>query len=884
MKKIYFITLVFPFILLNCLKAKRSPFDVSKPSPGLVGTITAIMNGSFSSTSPNATTSPTSTTTTPSSLLPSVTSTSPADASTGITANTPVIITFNMTMDKTSITTNSDDTTCSGSVQISFDNFVTCVKMRSSITTTDNKTFTLTSNPTMGTFATHKIKVTTTAKSDASVKLATDYSHATGFTTSTPCTVYDAATCPIPFSTAATMTGSLGNGGMVIPIESGAAKGKIFVVLGNSTTTNIFNPDTGLFSVGPNTTATVNTNGVPTYFSINSGVHAGKYLFTHGPITTTSIFDPVTNTMISGPNLTTNAGLGSNAFQINSGSNSGKTLLILSGVTTNLYDPTTNTFSIGPNLTSTLGNASHSIGINSGLHNGKTLIVYAGGVVDTSLYDPSSNTFSVGPNLTTNAWGGAFSFSLSTGIQSGNIFTVIGNETSFSNIYNSASGTFAAGPTIPGLPVGKNTPDVGTHSIMITSGVNAGKLWLLSGVSNSYTYSTSAFYDLNSNSFSVGPNLITILAGNSKTIYIESGIYSGKYMTFYAGTTSKFTSLYDPIKNAIDPSSILPSSAGNGINKVLLTSGSNSGKMLVINGGNNTSSLFDFASGTFSPGPNLTGVMGRSPGIFTISGGSQDGKTLVVHGGGLTTTSLYDPSSNTFSAGPALSAAANNVISECIFKVPSGAQAGKYLIIHGNVSQSTSLYDPSNNTIAAGPITGAIIGLGATCFPIISGTHSGKFLVVQGFAGTGTRMYDPATNTFGAGPALTMNTTNGTFSMPITNGANNGKTLIIVGTGTTTNLYDPMTHTFSIGPNLSGSASSISPSSYLLLTNGTNKDKYLVMHDTTSSIYDPNTNTISAGLALPNGGSLAFNINSGLFNQGVLLITGSGNLTNVVYP
>lgn len=788
-----------------------------------------------------------------------------------------------MTMDKTSITTNSDDTTCSGSVQISFDNFVTCVKMRSSITTTDNKTFALTSNPTMGTFATHKIKVTTTAKSDASVKLATDYSHATGFTTSTPCTVYDAATCPIPFSTAATMTGSLGNGGMVIPIESGAAKGKIFVVLGNSTTTNIFNPDTGLFSVGPNTTATVNTNGVPTYFSINSGVHAGKYLFTHGPITTTSIFDPVTNTMISGPNLTTNAGLGSNAFQVNSGSNSGKTLLILSGVTTNLYDPTTNTFSIGPNLTSTLGNASHSIGINSGLHNGKTLIVYAGGVVDTSLYDPSSNTFSVGPNLTTNAWGGAFSFSLSTGIQSGNIFTVIGNETSFSNIYNSASGTFAAGPTIPGLPVGKNTPDVGTHIIMITSGVNAGKLWLLSGVSNSYTYSTSAFYDLNSNSFSVGPNLITILAGNSKTIYIESGIYSGKYMTFYAGSNAKFTSLYDPIKNAIDPSSILPSSAGNGINKVLLTSGSNAGKMLIINGGSNATSIFDFASGTFSSGATLTGVMGRSPGIFTISGGSQDGKTLVVHGGGLTTTSLYDPSSNTFSAGPALSAATNNIISECIFKVPSGPQVGKYLIILSGVSQNTSLYDPSNNTIAAGPATGALMGPNSvTCFPISSGANAGKFIATQGAITptTATRIYDPATNTFAAGPNLATNIAAGSFAIPITIGTNSGKVLLFIG-GTTTNLYDPATHTFSVGPNLSASATG---GAYLLLTVGANKDKYWILHGNTSSIYDPNTNSITAGVALPDGGTMAFNVTSGLFNQGVLVVTGSGNLTSILYP
>lgn len=864
-----FIIVFFFLTFSHCLKAKRSPFDVSKPSPSLMGVIANILgrgqNASAGST------------------FPSVTSTSPADSATGVIANTSVQITFNMAMDKTSITTNTDDTTCSGTVQISFDNFSTCVKMRSSITTTDNKTFTLSANPTMGTFATHKIRVTTGAMNDTKTKLEKDFSHATGFTTSTPCTVYDATTCPIPFSTAATMTGSLGNGGMVIPIESGAAKGKIFVVLGNGVITNIFDPETGLFSVGPNTTATVNTNGVPTYFSVNSGVHAGKYLFTHGPITTTSIFDPVTNTMISGPNLTTNAGLGSNAFQINSGSNSGKTLLVLSGVTTNLYDPTTNTFSIGPNLTSTLGNASHSIGINSGLHNGKTLIVYAGGVVDTSLYDPSSNTFSVGPNLTTNAWGGAFSFSLSTGIQSGNIFTVLGNGTNISNIYNSTSGTFSAGPTILGLPVGSSTPDMGTHSIMITSGINSGKLWLLSGVPSGNN-STSSFYDLNSNSFSTGPTLISSLVGKSKTVYIDSGIYSGKYITFYAGMNVKFTSLYDPIKNAIDPSSILPSSAGNGIHRVLLTTGSNSGKMLVINGGNNTSSLFDFTSGTFSLGPNLTGVMGRSPGIFTISGGSQDGKIFVVHGGGIATTSIYDPVANSFSAGPALSAAANNITSECIFRVPSGAQAGKYLIIHGNTAQTTSLYDPSNNTISAGPSTGANMGInGVTCFPITSGANAGKFIATQGLLSvTATRMYDPGTNTFGAGPSLSSNITAGAFAMPITTGANAGKTLIIIGSGTTTNLYDPTTHTFSVGPNLSASATG---GAYLALTVGTNKDKYLIMHGTTTSTYDPNTNTISSGVAIADGGILAFNITSGLFNQGVLVITGGGgNLTNVVYP
>jgi hypothetical protein len=583
--------------------------------------------------------------------------------------------------------------------------------------------------------------------------------------------------------------------------------------------------------------------------------------------------------MQAGPNLTDGTVNWIHAFQISSGVNAGKTLLVSNAAaTTNIYDPSTNLFFVGPSMlpaTPSPNSSSHNITISSGANSGKTLVVYAGGSGNTSVYDPTANSFSSGASLTPVPWYGSNSFVIPSGAQSGNILITRGNTSTNTFIFNTSNLTVSAGPTLPSVI--DNGADSGTHSIPISSGVNQGKIWLIHATAN--PPSTSSFYDPSTNSFSSGPTMITLARFNSKTVYIDSGIYSGKYMTFYGG--AQFTSLYDPIKNAIDPSSILPSSAGNGIHKILLTAGSNSGKMLIINGGNNTSSLFDFASGTFAVGPNLTGVMGRSPGIFTISGGSQDGKTFVVHGGGLTTTSLYDPSVNTFSAGPALSASANNITSECIFKVPSGTQAGKHLIIHGNVSPSTSLYDPSNNTISAGPVTGTAIGIGATCFPITSGTHSGKFLLVQGLAATGTRMYDPATNTFGAGPALTMNTTNGTFAMPITSGTNSGKTLIIIGSGTTTNLYDPTTHTFSVGPNLS---SSTTGGAYLLLTVGQNKDKYWIIHGPTSSIYDPNTNTISAGLAIANGGILAFNITSGLFNQGVLLVTGSGNLTKVLYP
>ena len=861
-----FIIVFFFLTFSHCLKAKRSPFDVSKPSPSLMGVIANILgrgqNASAGST------------------LPSVTSTSPADSATGVIANTSVQITFNMAMDKTSITTNTDDTTCSGTVQISFDNFSTCVKMRSSITTTDNKTFTLSANPTMGTFATHKIRVTTGAMNETKTKLEKDFSHSTGFTTSTPCTVYNAVTCPIPFSTAATMTFSLGNGSLVIPIESGAAKGKILVLQGTGTAnTNLYNPETGNFSNGPNLPSAIANTDSGTAFTIKSGSNIDKVLIIHSASNISSLYDPVLNTMQVGPNLTASL-LWSQNFLVTTGVNSGKVIILSQSTTTNIYDPSTNTFSMGNNLNNPISNnGSNVLSITSGANSGKTFIVTANNNPASEIYNFSvDGQYGLGPTFSANPFYGSHSFLIPSGAQNGNILIARGNSSTDTFILNTTSLTLAAGPSLPSVI--DPPADRGSHSILISSGTNQGNVWLLHGGNNT---STSSFYNPAANTFSSGPTMASPLRLNSKTVYIETGIYAGKYMTFY-GSNVKFTSLYDPIKNAIDPSSILPSPIGSGINKVLLTTGSNAGKMLIINGGSNSTSVFDYTSGTFSSGASLTGVMGKSPGLFTISGGSQDGKIFVVHGGGLTTTSLYDPVSNAFSAGPALSAAANNINSECIFKVPSGAQAGKYLIIHGNVSQSTSLYDPSNNTNAAGPLTGAVIGLGASCFPITSGTHSGKFLVLQGFAGTGTRMYDPATNTFGVGPALTMNTTNGTFAMPITNGANNGKALIIIGTGTATNLYDPTTHTFSVGPNLSGSASNISPSSHLLLMYGTNKDKYLVMHDTTSSIYDPNTNTISAGLAIPNGGSLAFNITSGLFNQGVLLVTGSGNLTSILYP
>ena len=61
------------------------------------------------------------------STQPTVTSVSPTDNSTGNAVTTSVALTFSEAMTTSSITTNTSNTSCSGSFQLSSDNFTTCI-------------------------------------------------------------------------------------------------------------------------------------------------------------------------------------------------------------------------------------------------------------------------------------------------------------------------------------------------------------------------------------------------------------------------------------------------------------------------------------------------------------------------------------------------------------------------------------------------------------------------------------------------------------------------------------------------------------------------------------------------------------------------------------
>jgi hypothetical protein len=102
--------------------------------------------------------------------------------------NTTITVTFNEPMDKTSLTTNTLNRVCSGSIQVSDNSstfFSSCVRMTSaSPASSDNETFTLTPSAALSNSTTYKIRVTTGAKDPSGNTMESDNTTGNGFITS----------------------------------------------------------------------------------------------------------------------------------------------------------------------------------------------------------------------------------------------------------------------------------------------------------------------------------------------------------------------------------------------------------------------------------------------------------------------------------------------------------------------------------------------------------------------------------------------------------------------------------------------------------------------------------------------------------------------------
>ena len=111
----------------------------------------------------------------------SVSTTADNQSSVSITDN--ITVTFSEAMDNTSVTTNTDNTSCSGTLRLSSDNFSSCVQMSSApASSTDNMTFTLDPYGYLTVSTTFLTRVTTGVKDTAGNAMISQYETSSGFT------------------------------------------------------------------------------------------------------------------------------------------------------------------------------------------------------------------------------------------------------------------------------------------------------------------------------------------------------------------------------------------------------------------------------------------------------------------------------------------------------------------------------------------------------------------------------------------------------------------------------------------------------------------------------------------------------------------------------
>jgi hypothetical protein len=119
------------------------------------------------------------------SLAPTVTATSPADGATPIAGNT-LSVTFSEAMNPSSLTVIATAGVCMGAVQVSLDNFASCIAFSGTSMSPDNMTLTMTAAPGLLVNRSYKIRVTTAATGANGLSLQSEFTQANGFTTTSP--------------------------------------------------------------------------------------------------------------------------------------------------------------------------------------------------------------------------------------------------------------------------------------------------------------------------------------------------------------------------------------------------------------------------------------------------------------------------------------------------------------------------------------------------------------------------------------------------------------------------------------------------------------------------------------------------------------------------
>ena len=212
----------------------------------------------------------------------------------------------------------------------------------------------------------------------------------------------------------------------------------------------------------------------------------------------------------------------------------------------------------------------------------------------------------------------------------------------------------------------------------------------------------------------------------------------------------------------------------------------------VVTGDSDTVTLATFKNGD-TPSSNADVVVASAAADLTAAAGAgantlqlPNGKFLVILGNGSATTNIYDSTTGLFTAGPSLSGI-NATAGTFSIPLPNG----NFLVTAGGGS-GTNIYDPVRNLFYAGPSLTANTGAGAHAIQ----RSDGRFVIILGGATATTNIYDPFLSSMTVGPVTTSTVTGGAYSIK----RPDGKYLVFLGTSAVTDIYEESNNTFVVGP------------------------------------------------------------------------------------
>ncbi len=343
------------------------------------------------------------------------------------------------------------------------------------------------------------------------------------------------------------------------------------------------------------------------------------------------------------------------------------------------------------------------------------MMVHGGWTADTSVYDPTTNTFSAGIAMTDVVDAGGHSFLVDSGAEAGKYMVIHGAGGTGTTLYDPA--VPPAAPTVSGAYPTVANIDSGAHSFQITGGAYIDEYLVVCGGTttiNLFNPATPGFEDATPYGINLGSTAYTgsfHFTNDDNDMVVINGNNSAGYRVFDQDGTNTFGALQ----------SIPSAQIWEGGHGTRIVSGTYAGYMLIIEGGlagSNLTWLFDptTAAPAHVAGPNLTGTAFGGSFSIPIVTGPYAGRILIVHGNNTVGTSIYNSVDNTMTAGPNLPTVATS--GAFCFEITGGAHKGWYKIMHSTGYLDTTLFNPETMLFTdEGETLLLWVGLGASTFP-----------------------------------------------------------------------------------------------------------------------------------------------------------------------